>query len=303
MSNKVLVLMSTYNGERYLQTQIESILNQEGVDVHLLVRDDGSNDNTINILRSFVGEKLDFYTGANLRSAKSFIDLLIKCPKTYDYYAFSDQDDYWCPDKLISAIKSLEKISKPAVYCSNALLVDKDLNSLGRMEYNHIPNFTFQRVLIAGEVQGATMVMNRELTKYFNGIEMPDYVPMHDYFVSLVCVAIGGQIVFDPESHIKYRQHGGNVLGVDSSLFGKVRRNLSRVVKKNDFLDLQRMCQQLIEQNNFPIKENYLQVLELGATYKKSLKSRWRMTTLENMDFGKANQNIGYRLALLFGKI
>lgn len=100
----VTVLMSTYDGENFLRDQIESILNQEDVYVHLIVRDDGSKDRTINILEEYQSRgKLEWYSGKNLGSARSFLNLVSKSPDN-EYYAFSDQDDVWFSKKLKRAI-------------------------------------------------------------------------------------------------------------------------------------------------------------------------------------------------------
>ena len=98
---RVAVLMSTYNGEKYLNEQIDSILSQSGnFELSLLVRDDGSTDETINILNKYQNlGKLKWYSGKNLGPGKSFIDLLYKT-HGYDYYAFSDQDDVWMTGKI-----------------------------------------------------------------------------------------------------------------------------------------------------------------------------------------------------------
>ena len=97
--------MSTYNGQKYIRQQIDSILQQTNVEVNLLVRDDGSKDDTIKILDEYKQEgKLTYYTGPNLGPQLSFLNLLNNCPKA-DYYAFADQDDYWEKDKLSTAVK------------------------------------------------------------------------------------------------------------------------------------------------------------------------------------------------------
>ena len=90
---EITVLMSTYNGEMFIREQIDSILNSKDVELQLLVRDDGSSDQTIPILKSYqTKKKLSFYQGHNVRPAKSFMELLCKAPNS-KYYAFSDQDD------------------------------------------------------------------------------------------------------------------------------------------------------------------------------------------------------------------
>ena len=106
---KVCVLMSTYNGEKYLKEQIDSILKQKGVKVNLLVRDDGSTDNTLSLLEEYKKKGLlDYCCGSNMKPARSFMELLSIAPDS-DYYAFSDQDDYWEHDKLFNAVKNTEK--------------------------------------------------------------------------------------------------------------------------------------------------------------------------------------------------
>ena len=131
MNRRILVLVSTYNGERYLSQQLDSILNQKGVNVSVLVRDDGSSDNTIRILEDYEkrNQNLHYYQGTNVGPIMSFFDLLNQA-KGYEYYAFCDQDDVWDDDKLSSAILLLDKEpdSLPVLYCSNLKVVDENLN-------------------------------------------------------------------------------------------------------------------------------------------------------------------------------
>lgn len=107
-TKSVQVVMSTYNGEKYLKEQIDSILSQEGVDVRLYIRDDGSSDRTTDILASYQEHKnVKIEKGNNLGFAKSFLTALDECDEA-DYYAFSDQDDVWEKDKLSTAIFNRE---------------------------------------------------------------------------------------------------------------------------------------------------------------------------------------------------
>lgn len=93
--NSVTVMISTYNGEKFLKEQIESILSQTNVKVKIFVRDDGSVDGTRNILNDYQNKgKLTWYCGNNLKTARSFLDIVKNVPKD-SYYAFSDQDDVW----------------------------------------------------------------------------------------------------------------------------------------------------------------------------------------------------------------
>ena len=117
----VVVLMSTYNGAAHLEEQIESIINQEDVNVRLIIRDDGSKDDTVALAKKYTDEVIE---GSNLGYRYSFLELIRNAPDA-DYYALSDQDDIWKPQKLVSATKMIEKQesnfgeSHPVLYASS----------------------------------------------------------------------------------------------------------------------------------------------------------------------------------------
>lgn len=211
---KVLVLMSTYNGEKYLDEQIESIINQSGVEVSILARDDGSTDGTLNILKQWKNRGvLDYYTGENKKPALSFMDL-VSHAQGYDFYAFSDQDDIWLPNKLISALEQLEKVAKdkPALYFSKLTYVDENLNVMENQLVSCTYLYSFPQALIKNTAAGCTMVYNESLRKILN-LYVPKSISMHDRWLFLVCSAVGGNIIFDKNSYILYRQHSSNVTG------------------------------------------------------------------------------------------
>lgn len=118
---KVNILMSTYNGEKYIEEQIQSILNQEEVIIKLYIRDDGSTDNTVKIIESFNKENIVLFKMSNIGWKKSFLELT-KLVEYHDdeYYAFSDQDDVWKKNKISIAINYLEEkksSSQIRAYC------------------------------------------------------------------------------------------------------------------------------------------------------------------------------------------
>lgn len=133
---KVAVLLSSYNGERYLKEQIDSILNQKGVNVYVLVRDDGSTDRSLQILRELVAghpRQMKIVEGKNTGCTKSFVELM-RIASTLedfnpDYYAFSDQDDVWFPDKLAYSIGALPALdnTKPQLFSADSIMVDSQL--------------------------------------------------------------------------------------------------------------------------------------------------------------------------------
>lgn len=220
---KIQVLMSTFNGEKYLNEQINSILNQKGVKVSLLVRDDGSVDSTKEIVRNKKNCVLE--EGNNIGPGKSFFEL-INIAGDFEYYALSDQDDVWDNDKLITAIEMLEPYSEvPALYSSNTRLVD----SGGRFiaHENKQPKITLGSSIVKNYVTGCTVVFNKKLMDIVKG-KTPADVTCHDWWLNLVCLSVGGISVFDKMAHISYRQHGNNVEGADSSIIKQIKKRYNK---------------------------------------------------------------------------
>lgn len=235
---KIWVLMSTYNGMAYIEEQIESILSQKNCDVHLLVRDDGSTDATLDILKSY--EKKGSITlisdNINLGPAKSFLKLLEMAPDD-GYYAFSDQDDCWNTDKLERALEMLtqaEENNMPLVYYSNSDVVDQNLNSTGKKVYSGKQKPTLERVLCGYGIQGCTMVLNKALRDIFLSVDMSkERIGMHDFFLCDLCMVCGGKILYDDFSTMKYRQHESNVVGYDvnATRLNKIKKYINEILK------------------------------------------------------------------------
>ena len=219
---EVAVVMSTYNGARYLEEQVESILAQEGVDVRLYVRDDGSTDGTV--------EKLERWASAgtlDLGVTRSFLLLVSQVAERHPYVALADQDDVWHTNKLLRATTRLSELdpSLPAAYCSEYTYCDQDLVPRGRSHLNRI-GVDFQRMLYENVTSGNTMVMNQLLacTVSQAGLEG---VYTHDWWVSLVATAIG-TLVFDDFSSLEYRRLSNNASASGKGGAGQPRQALRR---------------------------------------------------------------------------
>lgn len=215
---KVAVLMSSYNGEKYLREQMESILNQKKVCVDLYVRDDGSSDGTKGILHEYE-DKIRVCYGENMGVGSSFMQLIYDVPGDYDYYAFSDQDDIWLPEKLQKAVESIEaeKEEMPVLYVSNQILVNEKGEKTG-IRYQQKPNTDYKQILCQNKVAGCTMVWNDTLQKLLQEEKRRPsrellHNRIHDVWVAMAAAVIG-KIVYDSEGHIYYRQHENNVVGV-----------------------------------------------------------------------------------------
>lgn len=209
----VTVLMSTYNGERYLKKQIDSILNQKNVNVTLSIRDDGSSDGTIKILKKLQSNsKVIIEFGENLGWKKSFFELLKNTSLNRNsFYAFADQDDIWDIDKLSVGIKCFTK-GKPIVYYSNVNIVDDREQILSeRFSRSFVPTKKLPEAFFDSLALGCTMIFNSEILELVK-IHIPTVATQHDAYV-LALGYLFGNVVYDANSHMKYRRHGNAASG------------------------------------------------------------------------------------------
>lgn len=296
---RVAVLMSTYNGERYIEEQIDSILAQQGdFTLDIWVRDDGSSDGTCTILQRYADEdKLRWYTGANLKPARSFLDLVKHCTG-YDYYAFADQDDYWHTDKLQQGIHLLEGCTTPAMNVANAALVDGDLRSLGRNVYNRAPNGDFYSVLCGGGLLGCTVIFNQALAEILQTYHCPKTLIMHDSYAAVLCTLFDGRIFFDPQPHMDYRQHGANVVGAQWTKWAAVKNRFARITRRGQ-ISIADMAQSILDQEPQPQDKEKLRFLQQVATYRKSPLSAVRLALSRKPKYNSRNMAITMRLSIL----
>ena len=296
---KIAILMSTYNGQAYLDTQIQFILAQQGdFQADLWVRDDGSADETKAILQRYADDgKLRWFTGENLRPAKSFLTLLQQCPG-YDYYAFADQDDVWDSDKLAAGIASLKQDTAPALYFANARLVDKEQHSLGRNVYTVALNTDFYSLCCNGGLLGCTMVFNSALAKLVQDAPIPENLVMHDFYLAVLCRLYNGNIYYDAEPRMDYRQHGGNVVGSQWSKWGALKDRLQDIFTpcKISVADQASSILACYPQAPCPERIRYLQKI---ADYRCSLWRAMGLAFSKNLHFSSKNKAITTRLSIL----
>jgi rhamnosyltransferase len=242
--------MSSYNGERYIREQLDSIFRQSNVEVHLYIRDDCSTDRTIDIIQSYSEDiPLKIIRGSeNVGAPDSFLQLLylvgtdsINSPDlNYDYYAFADQDDIWLPDKLSRGIEILNKLDMdiPLLYYSNRNIYAGDVDNGLCYETMEDPNFL--RVLNGNkQAYGCTFIMNEMLVKTIISKPFPPIDVLnnrfHDSWCLIVAVLIG-KVIADKNSYILYRIHDNNTVGVPKfsikeyvkHIIGKGRNNTNR---------------------------------------------------------------------------
>ncbi|MGH9920444.1 MAG: glycosyltransferase family 2 protein [Nitrososphaerales archaeon] len=221
---RVRILLSTHNGQRFLYDQLASVFDQQGVDVHLHIRDDGSTDNSPAIVENYAAseQRLSFEWGDKLGAAQSYLKMLSDASDSDDFVALCDQDDIWLEGKLARALEWLEPIRGPAVYCSAVTVVDERLRPLGLHRTCRrgpaLPNALVQNI-----ATGCTIVLNAPAAAYFR--QVPRHPVMHDAWIYAVVSAVGN-VVYDPEPWVLYRQHDTNSIGLAASPSAQWHRRL-----------------------------------------------------------------------------
>ncbi len=194
----VNVLISTYNGEAYIAQQIDSILNQSYQGIHIIVRDDGSCDGTMDILKKYgKAGSIDYYQGENIGYGRSFMELLAVCGDA-DYWAFCDQDDLWLPQKIEWAVEWLEKQKdkEPLLFHSAYELRSPDLREKTGIHEPPGYTLTFGRALTDCLYQGFSTVFNGELRNLMLKADIRA-LDSHDWWATIL-VTKYGHAYFDP---------------------------------------------------------------------------------------------------------
>lgn len=301
---KILVLMSVYNGEKYLSEQIESILAQDCQNVDLLIRDDGSKDNSVNIIRKYAenNENIKWYEGKNCGAWKSFMDLIDHAEESYDYYAFSDQDDVWLPEKLRKAEEALQELEKmygkdiPLQYGGNVCPVNERLEKIdtGINLTKYIPSFGSS--MIQGITSGLTCVFNREaLLKVKQS--RPDFIIMHDWWLYMT-VSCYGRVYYDDHAYVLYRQHGSNVCGARISKVERLRYRLNHYNERRK--NVLRQTQEFLKCYD-DIPEENRRLAELLCDSQKSFGKRLKLIFNKKIKRQRFWDNVVYKILVLFG--
>ncbi|ERK07431.1 Alpha-L-Rha alpha-1,3-L-rhamnosyltransferase [Pantoea sp. AS-PWVM4] len=223
--------MGTYNGEKFLESQLQSIASQTYKNWTLIVSDDGSTDRTCDIVEAFsqqcTDNKVILLKGPAQGFAANFLYLLRNSNIISDYYAFCDQDDIWCDDKLEVAIGKLsshpQTQNEPQLYGSRTTLINSEGDVIG-MSPCFEKTFKFQNALLQSYAGGNTMVFNRALKEVFEDFPPDLTIVSHDWILYIICSALNGVVIYDKNPRILYRQHDQNLVGSNIGFLSKVTR-------------------------------------------------------------------------------
>ncbi len=221
------ILLPTYNGEKYLKEQLDSILNQTYKNIRLIISDDCSKDSTPKILEEYRGkdERIELYLQKENIGVVKGIEFLLKKVKS-NYYMLADQDDVWLPMKVEKSIETLKKENADLVF-GDLEVVDQDLKTmypsfgdfmlLNRKINKYINSYKVNYLYNC--VTGCTVLSKKEFIEKILPIPTESKYLIHDHWIGLV-VALNGKLAYMPEKYIKYRQHGNNQVGTDKISHG-----------------------------------------------------------------------------------
>jgi rhamnosyltransferase len=296
---KAAVLMSTYNGEKYIVEQIESIFRQKNIDIELYIRDDGSKDNTLNIIGQY--DKIHLFKGENIGVGNSFMELVYSVSDGYDYYAFSDQDDIWDDMKLFEAVAMLNKTGKH-LYGSNQMLVDKTGKELGlRYQIGKDINIDTNAILNQNHVSGCTMVFDNYLKRILSEKRPSRELlenRIHDVWVAMVSSLTGG-MVYDGRSFIKYRQHDDNVVGAYSGGFAQdIKIKIKKILDKSQRNGRSILAREIVRLFGDECKDNKL--INASADAKKFNNKLWLLRNMNKVLEYSGETRIGLGLKVIF---
>lgn len=301
----VLVLMSTYNGEKYLREQLDSILAQKDVDVTILVRDDGSKDSTVEILEEYKNaypEIIILEKGKNIGCRGSFFWLIKEAAKNFkdfDYYAFSDQDDIWFENKLISGIGYLDKVdNKYKVYFCNHQMVNEKLEEIPTP---HIKaRGTLEESFIYQPCIGCSMIMSPALI-IATSLSDPNNSDIHDSWTYRVNLVLGGDVVQDMAIYMLYRQHSTNTIGSNQSFVNTWKRRINSFL--NHRRERSRQAKELLRVYANLIPKKQKETLLALSSYDKSFTVKWKILFSHRFRSNISLHNIMFKFAILTNRI
>lgn len=298
--NYITVIMSTYNGEKYLVEQLESILNQDIKGLHIYIRDDGSTDSTKSIIKKYaVNSNVTYSFEKNIGAKNSFMDAINNAPKSY-FYALADQDDIWEYNKLSSALEKMSKFDakKPILYHSSLYLADENGKIYSQVgKYN---NYGF----LNGEnraVTGCTVVFNDSLMNLLK-LHKPRHFPMHDAWIHNLCLAINGTIIYDTNSYIRYRQHSNNVVGGKKGKISSIRRRL-KYLKHMESKQTSNMYFEILSNYSSYMDEQNIKRIQKVINYDKSLGNKIKLLFDNSYFKGRLWWIIEKKYLIIFNKL
>lgn len=298
---KVCVLLSTYNGEKYIGELLESLYAQKNRDdIIVLARDDGSSDSTVQILNDWVKKlRMEIICGENIGARDSFWELIKKAPEA-DFYAYCDQDDIWESDKLRCAVDKLTDYdgSIPSLYACNIQCVNQYLEKIEPLNCFQQEDITIQRIFVSNCILGCTMVFNRELLKKLRKIDFSVFF-MHDV-VTVLTALVTGVFIYDEDKHMLYRQQENSVTQKKAQSFTKKIKNSCNLWFRSKERSISKQADELLKDFSGEINHSDKEKLELIRTYKSKF-NRFKVIGDSQYRSNNGRENRSFLVRVILG--
>ena len=300
MIETVEILLATYNGEKFIQEQLDSLMNQSNTNFKILIRDDGSTDNTIKIINEYQQKFPTKITvlkdnKKNVGATQNFGILLQYA--TADYIFFCDQDDVWLPNKIEDSLQKMKAIENdkaiPCLIFSDMKVIDEYGNitsdSVWQQLHLHPKYFVLNRLLVQNIPHGCTMLINKAMRNLASPI--PKAAMLHDHWIALLATACGKYTVIN-EPLLLLRNHTQNVTRQHNSIFDKLQRASYNLFSKSTYEHfiairvsqaevLLARIRNKISKENSELIENFILLKNAGSWQRKKIfiKNKFYRTT------------------------
>ena len=234
-SEEVVILMAVFNGALDLPEQLDSFVRQTHESWSLIASDDGSSDNSLEVLNDFAngqrknGRKVEIISGAGKGFVVNFLSLIEAATETAQWVAISDQDDVWLPERLSMGLSALQAVpdQTPSLYCSQTWVVDQNLQNR-RPSTRFTKPSCFRNALVQNIVPGNTILLNRKAFELVRAAAAKAKsvrgLPAHDWLMYQLVTGAGGTVIRDERPTLLYRQHGANQIGANDSWAARIKR-------------------------------------------------------------------------------
>ena len=307
----VHILLSTYNGEKYIKEQLESIFSQTYGDIRLYIRDDGSTDGTVEKIKQYLNAYPEYAsrtqwisneTHENLGYMQSFWELL-KAASGADYYAFCDQDDVWLPEKVERGVRALEREQEtsklPLLYFSNFYQCNENLSEK-KAGLVYSGTIKFENVLFYTPAFGFTIFINEKLRQMalgdFNHADLP-----HDGWVQKIAAAFG-KIIYDSACTAYYRRHENAVTANNASKLSLVRNWIQNEIFGKSMQETHMVLEQFYQVYGSKMRVENRKLLEVYATRKRTPKIWWKRVCFKEMLRPSVGGRVALRICFLIGR-
>ena len=261
ISNKsaLAICLATMNGERFIEDQLESILDQTFKDFDIYISDDGSTDKTLEIIREIEGRnkaRFFYLNGPKKGFAKNFFYVINLLKNKYEFIAFADQDDIWKKDKLERGLSKLQLYpykEVPCCYSSRTEVIDSKSKKIGMSPlFKKKP--CFENAIVQSIAGGNTMIINSVLAEVSAFVKDSNEIVSHDWTLYQITTALDGKFIYDIIPTVEYRQHSSNIIGSNIGILGKLRRII--MIFNGEFKKYNDINLSILESLDIPNKKN-----------------------------------------------